>query len=157
MGWVAKLCHFLSLANLLGTARMERKPAGGNSSHDQGPKQMKKQQADLTRALLKEASRVLVELYPRRISRCLKLLSEEEIWWRPNSASNSVGNMVLHLQGNVRQWIIAGMGGEADRRVRDREFAERGPIPRRILLAGMRSTIKEAQVVLADLSRPDIL
>ncbi|TAM80910.1 MAG: DUF1572 domain-containing protein [Acidobacteria bacterium] len=118
---------------------------------------MKKPQDNLTRVLLKEAGRVLVKIYPRRIIRCLELLSEEEIWWRPNSASNSVGNVVLHLQGNVRQWIIAGLGGEADRRDRDREFAETGPIPRRILLAGMRRTIKEAQVVLADIIPQDLL
>ena len=48
------------------------------------------------------------------------MLSEEEIWWRSNDASNSVGNLVLHLDGNVRQWIISGLGGEADRRERER-------------------------------------
>jgi uncharacterized damage-inducible protein DinB len=118
---------------------------------------MKKQHADLTGTVLKEACRVLVDIYPRRIARCLELLSEEEIWWRPNSASNSVGNLVLHLQGNVRQWIIAGMGGKADRRDRDHEFAETGPIPRRRLLDGMRKTVKEAKEVLTNLTQTDLL
>ena len=118
---------------------------------------MKKQEPGLTGALLKEARRVLVDVYPPRIARCLQLLAEEDIWWRPNAASNSVGNMVLHLQGNVRQWIIAGLGRQADLRDRDREFAEPGPIPRRKLIYGMRSTVEEARVVLMKLSRPDLL
>lgn len=118
---------------------------------------MKRQSPDLTGALLKEAGGVLVDIYPRRIARCLQLLSQEEIWWRPNPASNSVGNMVLHLQGNVRQWIIAGLGKQADRRDRDREFAETGPIPRRRLLADMRRTKDDAREVLMNLSQADLL
>lgn len=118
---------------------------------------MKKQHADLTKPILGEARRILVEDYPPRISRCLKLLSEEEIWWRPNSASNSVGNLVLHLQGNVRQWIISGLGKQEDHRDRDREFAEGGPIPRRELLARLRKTVKEADQVLTTLREPDLL
>ena len=136
---------------------MEGEPAGGNLFREQYPKSMKKHYADLTSPLLKESRRVLVEIYPPRIARCLRLLSDEEIWWRPNSASNSVGNLVLHLQGNVRQWIIAGLGGQTDLRDRDREFAETGPIPRRVLLDGMRNTVKEADQVLASLRQPDLL
>jgi uncharacterized damage-inducible protein DinB len=117
---------------------------------------MKTQPIDLARPLLGEARRVLVEIYPPRIIRCLKLLSEEEIWWRPNRASNSVGNLVLHLQGNVRQWIISGLGGQSDHRDRDREFAETGPIPRRSLLAGLRKTVAEADQVLKSLRRRDL-
>ncbi|MEJ2006798.1 MAG: DUF1572 family protein [Acidobacteriota bacterium] len=118
---------------------------------------MKTQPTNLARPILAEARRVLVEVYPPRISRCLKLLSEEEIWWRPNPASNSVGNLVLHLQGNVRQWIISGLGSQADQRDRDREFAETGPIPRRALLAGLRKTVKEADQVLAGIRGPDLM
>jgi uncharacterized damage-inducible protein DinB len=118
---------------------------------------MRRQYSNFTKPLLEEARRVVAEVYPRRIERCLKFLSEEDIWWRPNPASNSVGNLVLHLQGNVRQWIIAGLGGEADRRERDREFAETGPVARRALLAGLRKTIKEADHVLAALRAPDFM
>ncbi len=118
---------------------------------------MKKQHTDLAGPLLGEARRVLVEVYPPRIARCLKLLSEEEIWWRPNRASNSVGNLILHLQGNVRQWIIAGLGGQMDRRDRNREFAETGPIPRRALLDGLRKTAKEADQVLTTIREPGLM
>jgi len=118
---------------------------------------MKRQQPNLVKPLLNEARRVLVEIYPPRINRCLQLLSAEEIWWRPNRASNSVGNLILHLQGNVRQWIIAGLGGQVDRRERDREFAETGPIARRALVAGLRKSVKEADQVLTAIGEPDLL
>lgn len=83
---------------------------------------------------------------------CLQQLSEEEIWWRPNSASNSAGNLALHLCGNVRQWIIAGLGGADFKRERDREFAERGTIPRRALVTQLRRTVRDASRVIARLS-----
>jgi uncharacterized damage-inducible protein DinB len=95
---------------------------------------------------------MLVKQNLPRIVKCLQQLSEEEIWWRPNPASNSVGNLVLHLCGNVRQWIISGLGGEEDRRERDREFAEQGPIPREVLVTRLRGTVREACRVLARLS-----
>jgi uncharacterized damage-inducible protein DinB len=86
------------------------------------------------------------------IVKCLQQLSEEQIWWRPNSASNSAGNLVLHLCGNVRQWIIAGLGGAEFRRERDHEFAERGPIPRQVLISQLRRTVRDACRVLEHLS-----
>ena len=86
------------------------------------------------------------------IVECLQNLSEDEIWWRPNSASNSAGNIVLHLCGNVRQWIISGLGGAEDKRERDREFAERGPIPRQALVTQLRRTIRDACRVIGRLS-----
>ena len=86
------------------------------------------------------------------IVECLQQLSEDEIWWRPNAASNSAGNLVLHLSGNVRQWILAGLGGTEDRRERDREFAERGPIPRQALITQLRRTARDACRVVSKLS-----
>jgi uncharacterized damage-inducible protein DinB len=84
------------------------------------------------------------EKYTPRIVRCLQLLSEKEIWWRPNDVSNAAGNIVLHLCGNVRQWIISGLGEAPDFRERDKEFGERGPIPRRALISQLKSTVKQA-------------
>jgi uncharacterized damage-inducible protein DinB len=91
-----------------------------------------------------------------RIVECLQQLSEEEIWWRPNSASNSAGNLVLHLSGNVRQWIISGLGGAEDSRERDREFSERGPIPRQALVTQLRRTVRDACRVIARLSEDSL-
>lgn len=86
------------------------------------------------------------------IVKSLQQLSEDEIWWRPNPASNSAGNLVLHLNGNVRQWIVANLGGAEFRRDRDREFAEPGPIPRNELVALLRRTVRDASRVLMKLS-----
>jgi uncharacterized damage-inducible protein DinB len=86
------------------------------------------------------------------IVKCLQQLSEEEIWWRPNAASNSAGNLVLHLCGNVRQWIISGLGGAPDKRQRDLEFSEQGPVPRRELVTRLRRTVRDAFRVVVKLS-----
>src|SRR5436309_932341 len=97
----------------------------------------------LAEAFRKDAVSGLQKYLPR-IVRCLQLLSEEEIWWRPNEASNSAGNIVLHLCGNLRQWIISGLGGTLDTRERDKEFSERGPISRRLLIGRLKKTVEEA-------------
>ena len=104
---------------------------------------MKANELMLAEAFRKEAVSGFEKYLPRIVD-CLELLSEEEIWWRPNEASNSAGNLVLHLCGNVRQWIISGLGGEPDTRERDKEFAERGPISRRLLIGRLKKTVEEA-------------
>jgi uncharacterized damage-inducible protein DinB len=86
--------------------------------------------------------------YHRRIHHCLRRMSERQIWWRPNTASNSAGNLVLHLCGNMRQWIISGLGGAPDLRDRDAEFAARGGLPRRELLRRLNATAREVEAVL---------
>ncbi|MFB3922692.1 MAG: DUF1572 family protein [Terriglobia bacterium] len=116
----------------------------------------------LTKPFLQHTRHVLGEVYLPRIARCLALLSEKEVWWRPHATSNSVGNLVLHLEGNVRQWIIAGVGGAPDRRQRDTEFAARGPLPRRELVGRLRKTVNEACRIVAratpkDLARPRMI
>jgi len=98
----------------------------------------------------------LREVYLPRILSCLEQLSPEQIWWRPNEASNSVGNLVLHLTGNVRQWIISGLGGKPDVRQRDREFSERGRLPRRVLVSRLRKTVVDACRVWRKLSPEDL-
>jgi uncharacterized damage-inducible protein DinB len=113
---------------------------------------MKSKQSELTKSFLVESQRSIAAYHMPRLIRCLKMLSEKDIWWRPNAASNSAGNLVLHLSGNVRQWIISGLGNEEDLRDRDREFSERGPIPRRLLIALIRKTVEEACNVLGRLS-----
>lgn len=100
---------------------------------------------------LAQASRYLEEDFMPKIRKCVNGLSEEEVWWRPNDHSNSVGNMLLHLCGNVRQWIISGVGQTKDARMRDQEFSERGPIPTEQLLGKLESTVREARVVLEGL------
>src|SRR5262249_36938273 len=92
-----------------------------------------------------------------RIKHCLGQLSDEQVWWRSHPSLNSVGNLVLHLCGNLRQWIVAGLGGAADVRDRPAEFAERGPIPRDELLRRLDTVIGEAKQVLAGLTARQLL
>ena len=63
-----------------------------------------------------------------RIKHCLGQLTDEQIWQREAESMNSIGNLILHLCGNLRQWIVAGIGGEQDLRRRPNEFSERGAI-----------------------------
>ena len=107
--------------------------------------------SNLARPFLAQARHVLEQVYLPRIVACLRKLSAEQIWWRPNPASNSVGNLVLHLEGNVRQWIVSGLGGTPDRRVRDWEFSETGPIESRTLIARLRRTVMDAGRVMGKL------
>jgi uncharacterized damage-inducible protein DinB len=113
---------------------------------------MKLAQQNFEPMFLAEAQHSLRKHHLPRILRCLRMLSEDQIWWRPNPSSNSVGNLVLHLEGNVRQWIISGLGGVPDRRERDKEFSELGPLPRRALSAKLHKAVNEACRVIARLS-----
>jgi uncharacterized damage-inducible protein DinB len=99
----------------------------------------------------------LVGEYLPKIERCLAELSTEQIWWRPNSDSNSIGNLVLHLCGNARQWVVAGVGGMPDTRTRDAEFARRDPIDRNELLDLLRSTLSDVERVLTNLDPQSLL
>lgn len=113
---------------------------------------------DLTvaRLLIDEARRRLIGESLPRLRRCLAEMTDEEIWWRPNEASNSAGNLVLHLCGNARQWILGGLGGAPDRRDRDAEFAERGPVAREELLGRLESTMAEIDALLGRLDPADL-
>lgn len=102
-------------------------------------------------AFLRHARFRLREDYPVKINSALAELTDEQIWWRPNEASNSAGNLILHLCGNVGQWMIAGVGGVTDTRDREREFAERSPICREDLLTLLAATLNEADAVLTRL------
>ncbi len=86
-----------------------------------------------------------------RIEDCLGMLTEEQIWARGSESANSVGNLVLHLSGNVRQWIVSAIGGRADIRRRDEEFAARGGVSARGLAGALRDTVNDAATVLEQL------
>jgi uncharacterized damage-inducible protein DinB len=83
----------------------------------------------------------LIEDFLPKIERCLERLTDDQIWWRPNEQSNSIGNLVLHLCGNARQWIVCGVGGTADSRNRDAEFAQRDVVARGELQALLKKTL----------------
>jgi uncharacterized damage-inducible protein DinB len=107
--------------------------------------------ADISRAFLTKSRSLLVAEYLPHIESCLARLTDEDVWWRANEASNSIGNLLLHLRGNVTQWIVDGVGGRTHERKRQQEFDERSRIPKGDLLAGLRAAVVEADEVLARL------
>ena len=109
------------------------------------------------RAFLAEARRHLSEDYLPKIERCLERLTDEQVWWRASERANSVGNLLLHLEGNLRQWVVCGVGGAVDARVRDREFGERRHVPREELLGALRAAVSEAGDALARLDPAALL
>ncbi len=84
-----------------------------------------------------------------RIKHCLGQLSDEQVWGRSQPAMNSIGNLLLHLCGNVRQWLVSGLSEVPDTRNRPAEFSERGPIPKDELLGRLEAVVEEAREVLA--------
>jgi len=86
-----------------------------------------------------------------RIAECVGKLKDDEVWARGHENENAIGNLVLHLNGNVRQWIIASIGGEPDTRVRDAEFATRGGTSPTELIERLDNTVKQAVTVLETL------
>ena len=95
--------------------------------------------------------------YPTKIRRCLDELPADALWRRSDEHSNSVGNLLLHLTGNVRQWIVSSVGGAPDTRFRSAEFAATEGADARALFAGLRATLDEADAVIASLSPAGLL
>ena len=92
-----------------------------------------------------------------RVAACLERLDTAQIWHRDHAIENSIGNLVLHLRGNVSQWILSGLGGAADRRQRPREFATRDPLPADELTRQLSETVDAADAVLAALPAQQLL
>ena len=91
------------------------------------------------------------------IHHCLRQLSEDQVWSRSDESMNSVGNLMLHLCGNVRQWVISGVGGAPDTRERQSEFDARGSVLKVELLSRVDSTVQEATEVLHAVSTETLL
>jgi hypothetical protein len=83
-----------------------------------------------------------------RIEMCVDRLTPEQLWMRHSENENAVGNLMLHLAGNVRQWILTGIGGAPDHRDRDSEFAAREGIGAQEMKANLRSTVEEAAALI---------
>ena len=108
-------------------------------------------------ALIAECDRRLFGESLPKIKKCLSELTQDEIWFRPNSETVSIGNLVLHLCGNVRQWITSSLGGAEDTRRRSREFSETGPIPTAELQSLLETTMKEARTAMLKLDPSTLL
>ena len=92
-----------------------------------------------------------------RIDVCLAALSSEQVWKRGGENENAIGNLVLHLCGNVRQWIVSGIGGEPDARQRSGEFAAQGGVSAVELRERLSATVSRAVEVIEAVSTAQLL
>lgn len=92
-----------------------------------------------------------------KIRHCVKQLDNEQLWWRPREEQNSIANLILHLSGNLRQWIISGVGDTPDVRERAKEFSERGPIPKTELERRLENVLDETDAVLTEVGASQLV
>lgn len=100
--------------------------------------------------------RLIIESTPR-IIQCIEALSDEEIWYKHNDNTNAVGNLVLHLCGNVRQYLLSGIGRQKDVRERSKEFSEEGPIEKKYLIQWLQSLMEEVDELLGSIKVTDLI
>lgn len=98
----------------------------------------------------------LTKEYPIKIRQCAKVLPRSAVWSRPNSSSNSIGNLIVHLTGNVTEWILGGVGGQSIERYRAGEFAQTEGGDASELLDNLERVLGEADAVLARLTAQDL-
>ena len=111
---------------------------------------------DLARDFLDFSRTKLMDEFWPRLRTTVESLTEEQVWWRPNESCNSIGNLLLHLSGNVRQWIITSFRGTEDARRRPLEFSRREAVPTRELLDLLGATLQETSAVLSSLTAGDL-
>ena len=100
---------------------------------------------------LTQSSKYILLNVPR-IKICLDKISEDEAWWSPNSSTNSIANLIIHISGNIQQYIISGLGGKPDTRKRDKEFSTKGGMDTLTLLSLIDSTANEAADIIRNLN-----
>ncbi len=106
---------------------------------------------DLASRFLERSQYYLGTEYPAKLRAALTAIPADRLWWRPDPSANSAGNLVLHLAGNVRQWVVSGIGGAPDVRERDEEFAATGGWDHERLLAHLEAACRDAVAVIATL------
>lgn len=111
---------------------------------------------DASQDFLRKSRELLLGEYLPKIEGCLERLSEQDVWWRPNERSNSIGNILLHLCGNVTEWMIGGVGGSPYERHRQQEFDERRLLPKLETLDKVRVVVRSADEVLSQISGKEL-
>jgi uncharacterized damage-inducible protein DinB len=106
---------------------------------------------DLASRFVERSQYYLGTEYPAKIRAALATIPADRLWWRPNDAANSAGNLVLHLAGNVRQWVVSGIGGAPDVRERDAEFAATSGWTHEQLIAHLDDACADAVAVIGTL------
>ncbi len=112
---------------------------------------------EIGQAFIDRSSAYLSGDYLPKIRHAIRELPEEDIWWRPNAACNSIGNLVLHLAGNIRQWVVSGIGGAEDLRERDEEFRADGGYSASELIEHLEEAVGAVEEVLSRLSPGELL
>jgi hypothetical protein len=112
---------------------------------------------DATGKAFIECARASLRESSATIKHCLLQLQESDVWWRPFEQANSIGNIVLHLCGNLGQWVVSGVGGAPDTRKRPEEFAAREQIPIAELLRRLSEVIASADAAMARLPTNQLL
>lgn len=95
--------------------------------------------------------------FTQRIERCLELLTEEQVWHKPNDASNAVANLILHLCGNMTQYVVSGLGGAPDLRERDKEFSTTSGHTKAQLLTQLQGVVTKVCSIIELLDEPTLL
>lgn len=113
-------------------------------------------ESELATLFLDFSRKKLFGHYWPRLKKCLAPLTAEQVWWRPNEASNSIGNLLLHLNGSVGQWLVASFNKDEDRRNRPAEFVAEGGLTAAELLDRLGATLDEAAKVLARLTSAEL-
>ena len=131
--------------------RSPNAPANGKYS------QIYSMATSLHQSLLNEVDHRLFDESLPRILTCLDELDNQQVWWRPNENSNSIGNLILHLVGNVNQWINSGLGQMEDHRHRQAEFDERQVIGKEKLVSKLLMTMAMAREVISNLPEKELL
>lgn len=112
---------------------------------------------DITTDFLSRSRALLARDYLPLIEQSVNGLDADDVWWRPHERANAIGNLLLHLDGSTRAWILGVAGGAVVERDRQWEFDTRTPLPLPDLLARLRATLAAADAVLARLDTPDLL
>lgn len=118
---------------------------------------MSEMDAEVARIFLDFSRRKLLKQYWPRLRAAVEPLTDEQVWWRPNEASNSIGNLILHLNGNVFQWLVASFNRLEDERDRPTEFSTQEGIPTAELLERLAATMQQAAAVLDRLTQADLV
>jgi uncharacterized damage-inducible protein DinB len=92
-----------------------------------------------------------------RVAKCLDAIDENELWKRPNEASNSIGNLILHLCGNMTQYVISSLGKVEDKRERDKEFSVTGGFSKKELMEKLNTTVTEVTRVIRNTGENEYL
>jgi uncharacterized damage-inducible protein DinB len=112
---------------------------------------------DLAAVFIARSRHYLAFEYPSKIRHCLDALPPDALWRRSDERSNSIGNLLLHLSGNVRQWIVSSVGGAPDDRHRSAEFEAREGAGADVLFGALRATLTEADAVIGSLTPTRLL